>query len=271
MRIFVQNNLRKVAELAYQFVKSAIVDKGSKVLGFASGSTMLDLYAELASGCRRGDLDFSDVSTFNVGEYLGLPPDHPQSCRFFMEANLFGHLNLKSSNIHFLDGLTDSVEDECAYYEQDMEALGGVKLQLLGLGRNGHLGFNEPGTPMESRSHYATLTEETREDNRRFFPAKVDVPRWALTMGTGTILDAQELLLIATGQEKAIAVRDMVEGPVSASCPASFLQVHPNANVILDEAAASLLARKSYWNASADDYNDMMDYLMAARRKAGLE
>ena len=271
MKVIVKNSVREASQTACQQVKSCILDKGYKVFGFGAGVSVLGLYAELAGSCRKGELDFSDLSVFNLDEFVGMAADFPQSRRFFLEANLFGHLNLKASNIHYLDGLTDSVEDECAYYEQDMEALGGAKLHVLELGVNGRIALNEPGTSMESRSHYVTLTETTRAECGRIFPRGEQVPRWGLTLGIGTILDAQELLVMACGNERAAAVREMLEGPVAQVCPASFLQLHQNVTVVLDAAAASQLTRGDCWSVHSDDYDEMMDFLMLSRRGCGLD
>ncbi|MBR0458778.1 MAG: glucosamine-6-phosphate deaminase [Victivallales bacterium] len=271
MKVIVKDNEKQVAETAYLLVKDAIIDRQYKVLGFATGSTPLALYAEIVKGFQRGELDFSDISTFNLDEYLGLPPEHPMSYRFFMESNLFGKINIKPSNIHFFDGLTDSVEAECDDYEDLIASMGGIKLQILGIGRDGHIGFNEPGTSLESRSHYVTLAKETLADNQRFFSKASDVPRWALSMGVGTIMDCQEILLLATGEKKADAVAAMIEGPISTMCTASALQNHPATTVVIDKAAASKLKRLDYWMQTADDYNEMYDYLLAARHRYGLE
>lgn len=272
MKVIIKENENQVAEYAYEnVVKPAIVEKEYKVLGLPTGSSPLKLYAQIAAGFKRGEIDFSDISTFNLDEYIGLPADHPQSYRLFMETNLFQHINLKPSNIHFLNGMTDCVEWECDYYEEAMEALGGIKLQILGIGRDGHIGFNEPGTPLDCRTGYVTLAEETIEDNKRFFECAADVPRWALSMGVGTIMDAQEILMIATGANKADAIAGMIEGPITAMNTASILQKHPNVTVVIDEAAASKLTRKEYYKKTADNYDEMYEFLMAARVKAGLE
>lgn len=271
MKVIIKANEDQVAEYAYTVVREAIVDKEYKVLGLPTGSSPIKLYGQMAAGFKRGEIDFSDISTFNLDEYIGLPADHPQSYRLFMETNLFSHINLKPSNIHFLNGMTDDVEAECYDYESQMEALGGIKLQILGIGRDGHIGFNEPGTPLESRTGYVTLTEETIEDNKRFFAKASDVPRWALSMGVGTIMDAEEILMIATGKNKAEAIAGMIEGPITAMNTASVLQNHPFVTVVIDEAAASGLKRAAYYKKTADNYDAMYDFLMAARKKAGLE
>jgi len=271
MRVVIKDNEKQVAEYAYEIVRMALVDRQYKVLGLPTGSTPLLLYSELIAGLNRTEIDFSDISTFNLDEYLGLSADHPRSYRYFMETRLFEKINIKPSNIHFLNGLTDNVEAECAEYEDQIAALGGIKLQILGIGRDGHIGFNEPGSSLESRTHYVTLTKETIADNARFFDREKDVPRWALTMGVGTVMDAEQILLLATGENKAAAVAAMIEGPITQMCSASALQSHPDVTVVIDWAAASKLQHLEYWKQAADDYDEMYDFLTAARRHAGLE
>lgn len=273
MRIIICANENEVAKEAYKIVKDAMNNFGAKVLGLPTGSSPIKLYAEMAAGFKRKEIDFSDVHTFNLDEYLGLPPEHAQSYRRFMDTNLFNHVNLKKDNIHFLDGMTDDIGSECALYEADMEDLGGIKLQILGIGRDGHIGFNEPGTPLNSRTGFVTLADETITDNKRFFKSASEVPRWALSMGVGTILDAREILMIATGANKAEAIAGMIEGPITSMNTASALQYHDEVTVVIDEAAASQLKRKEYYNkiGSLTNIADMYAYLMTARKKAGLD
>ncbi|HOG50860.1 MAG TPA: glucosamine-6-phosphate deaminase [Lentisphaeria bacterium] len=271
MNVVIRPNEDEVALYAYDLLRDRLIHEQAKVLGLPTGSTPLKLYARIAEGFKRGEVDFSDVHTFNLDEYLGLPEDHPQSYRYFMEVNLFQYINLKSENIHFLDGMTDDIGAECEDYEAQMDELGGIKLQILGIGRDGHIGFNEPGTSLNSRTGYVTLTEGTIADNKRFFAEDEEVPRWALSMGVGTILDARELLLLATGANKADAIAATLEGPVTSMCTASALQLHPDVTVVIDEAAASKLKNISYYKKTADDSEAMVKYLANARKKAGLD
>lgn len=273
MRVTICSNETAVAKEAYKLVRDRVVNQGAKVLGLPTGSSPIKLYAEMVAGYQRKEIDFSDVHTFNLDEYLGLPVEHEQSYRNFMNTNLFNHVNLKADNIHFLDGMTDDLDSECMAYEGKMEDLGGIKLQILGIGRDGHIGFNEPGTPLYSRTGYVTLAAETIEDNKRFFKSADEVPRWALSMGVGTILDAREILLIATGSNKADAIAGMIEGPITSMNTASALQLHNDVNIIIDEAAASKLTRKAYYKKTGGSANvaDMYAYLMSARKKAGLD
>jgi glucosamine-6-phosphate deaminase len=221
----------------------------------------------MVEGHRNGELDFSDVHTFNLDEYIGLAPDHPQSYRAFMQENLFDYVNLKPENIHFLSGLPDDIEEHCEDYERAIRELGGIKLQILGIGRDGHIGFNEPTSSLRSRTRDKTLTRETIEDNRAFFEKEEDVPRWALTMGVGTILDAREILLLATGRNKARAVAAMVEGPLTAMCTASALQLHPRTTVVLDEAAAAKLDHDDFYRWMFENDYRMQGYLDDSRKK----
>lgn len=217
------------------------------VLGLATGSTPLRLYKELARiHCEEG-LDFAACTTFNLDEYLGIPPDHPASYRRFMQENLFAHLNIPSERSYIPDGLTPDVEAHCRTYEAAIARAGGIDLQILGIGTDGHIGFNEPSSSLASRTRIKTLTERTRSDNARFFASPSEVPYHVITMGIGTIMESKQILLLAFGKAKAHAVAAAVEGPVSASVPASALQWHPNAKIILDQAAADELHRQDYY------------------------
>lgn len=254
---------------AYEFVRDRMVRKRYRVLGLPTGGTPLRLYEAMVAGYERGELDFSDVHTFNLDEYLGLGPDHPQSYRRFMEEHLFSRINIKRDNVHFLSGLPDDIDAECERYEQAIRDLGGIKLQILGIGRDGHIGFNEPTSSLASRTRDKTLTRETIEDNRRFFEKEEEVPRWALTMGVGTIMEAREILLLATGRSKADAIAAMVEGPVTAMCTASALQMHPRVTVVVDEAAAAKLDHDEYYRWMSEHDPQMAGYLAERRRRFG--
>ena len=214
--------------------------KPDAVLGLATGSTPLGLYARLAALCRAGELSFRRATSFNLDEYVGLPATHDQSYRYFMEHNLFSHVDLPAERTHVPSGL-DVSDAALAGYDAAIEAAGGIDLQLLGLGGNGHIGFNEPGTPFGLGTHVVELTARTRQDNARFFASLDEVPTHAATMGVKTVMHARAILLLAFGSAKAEAVRAALTGPVTEEVPASVLQLHPDVTVICDEEAAKLL------------------------------
>lgn len=241
MVIQVFDNERQVAQAGAALIATQLLDEPESVLGFATGSTPLGVYAELVRLYEEGVISFGDATTFNLDEYYGISRDHNQSYYYFMMENLFSKVNLPVENIHLPNGDAEDPTEECHAYEEAIAEAGGVDLQLLGIGRNGHIGFNEPGTVFERATHLVDLTEDTIEANARFFEAAADVPRQALSMGIGTIMDAYKILLVATGRNKAEAVRDMIQGNIDPKCQASILQVHPNVTVLLDKEAAALL------------------------------
>lgn len=247
MEVIILPNPAAVGAAAAQAIAHQVRTKPHSVLGLATGSSPLPLYAELVRRHREELLDFSAVTSFNLDEYVGLTPDHPQSYRHFMQRHLFDHINIPHANTHVPDGMTEEVLSSCEAYEAAIAKAGGIDVQVLGLGANGHIGFNEPTSSLRSRTRFATITEQTRRDNARFFDSIDEVPRHCITMGIATILESRLCLLIATGAGKADAVAAMVEGPLSAFCPASALQLHPTAKVFVDEAAASKLAYTSYY------------------------
>ena len=214
--------------------------KPDAVLGLATGSTPLGLYARLAALYRAGELSFRRATSFNLDEYVGLPATHDQSYRYFMEHNLFSHVDLPAERTHVPSGL-DVSDAALAGYDAAIEAAGGIDLQLLGLGGNGHIGFNEPGTPFGLGTHVVELTARTRQDNARFFASLDEVPTHAATMGVKTVMHARAILLLAFGSAKAEAVRAALTGPVTEEVPASVLQLHPDVTVFCDEEAAKLL------------------------------
>lgn len=274
MNVVICKNKEAVAKEAYKVVRDRVMNCGAKVLGLPTGTTPQGLYQEMVEGFRRGEMDFSDVHTFNLDEYIGLPAAHPQSYRRFMNENLFDHVNLKPGNVNFLDGLTDDIDRECERYEAAMEELGGIKLQVVGVGRDGHIGFNEPGTSLMSRTHLITLAQSTITDNANLFFGgdESQVPRWALSMGVGTILDTREVLMIAYGENKADAIKGMLEGPITTMCTASALQLHSNVTVVIDEAAAAKLECRDYYDRIAPGNEEaMISFLRQARRQAGRE
>jgi len=249
MEIIINPDPASAARLAASQIARLLRRKPDAVLGLATGSTPLPLYRELVRLHREEGLDFSRARTFNLDEYLGLAPDHPASYHHFMQENLFRHLNIPASNIRIPEGTVVGGElvDWCRGYEDEIRAAGGLDLQLLGIGTDGHIGFNEPTSSLASRTRIKTLSEQTRRDNARFFPSLDDVPYHVITMGIATIMDARSVLLMAWGGNKSHAVAGAVEGPVMAMNPASVLQMHPQAKVYLDEEAAAGLQRADYY------------------------
>jgi glucosamine-6-phosphate deaminase len=223
-------------------VMKLVAAKPSAVVGLPTGRTPVHLYAHLRALSAAGKLDLSRVTTFNLDEFHGLPAEHPASYRSFMEEHLFAHVNLSRKRIHFLNGMEPDPARECRRYESAIARAGGIDLQILGIGTNGHIGFNEPATSLQSDTHLARLKPETRRSNANLFNGRVSaVPREALSMGVGTILRACAVVLMANGSGKAHAVKATVEGPVTTHMPASLLQLHRQVELILDEAAASKL------------------------------
>ena len=239
--VYPNGDLASVA--AAVLIAGQVIDKPKSVLGLATGSTPLPIYRELISMWHRGVIDFKNVVTYNLDEYVGLGPDHPCSYRRFMQENLFDHINVPQGNIHIPNGLAQDVDAECAAYDAAIAAAGRLDLQLLGLGANGHIGFNEPAAVFTTHSYCVKLTEQTLKDNRRFFEDGAPMPTHALTMGIASIMQAKRIVLVATGKNKAAAVRAMIEGPVDPMLPASILQMHRHATILLDADAASLLSR----------------------------
>lgn len=253
MRVVIRADPKEVADYAYDFVRRKLEGCKGFVLGLAAGVTPLGLYRKMVEGYNWGELDFSNVHTFNLDEYVGLEPNHAQSYFCFMRSNLFDLVNLKEENIHFFSGVPETIEGHCDEHERQIRKAGGIELQILGIGRNGHIGFNEPTSSLGSRTRMVTLTQDTMSDNQRHFPTKEDVPRYALTMGVATILETKEILLLATGSGKAGALAAMIEGPVTSICPASALQMHPRVAVVCDEAAAQRLAYTEHYERVIDN------------------
>lgn len=241
MQVVILENATEVAEYGARLFKQQLQQKADSVLGLATGSSPVELYKNLIAAHKAGQISFSQARTFNLDEYLGLSGEHPQSYRHFMNERLFDNVDIDKANTHVPDGTTRDPIGYCREYEASLKAVGGVDLQLLGIGRNGHIGFNEPTSSLASRTRVKTLTQETIEDNARFFGPEEFQPSLSITMGIGTIMEARKVLLIATGAPKAEAIRETVEGAVSAVCPASVLQMHPDAVVVIDRAAASRL------------------------------
>lgn len=243
MEIIIQQDSDQAAEVGARIIRKLLAEKPDAVLGMATGSTPVSMYRKLIEM----KLDWSQVTTFNLDEYIGLPVDHEQSYHSFMWKNLFSHINIKPENVHIPDGNAADVPRFCADYEAAIVAAGGIDLQVLGIGSDGHIGFNEPTSSLASRTRIKTLTERTVQDNARFFASADEVPRHVITMGIGTIMEARCNLLLAFGENKAEAIAGAVEGPITANNPASILQMHPSVKVCLDEAAAGKLARADYY------------------------
>ena len=247
MEVIIKRDYDEMSKEAAQIVASVVRRKPDCVLGLATGSTPIGLYKELIRMHKDEGLDFSKVTTFNLDEYIGLPPSHDQSYHYFMNDNLFKYINVPPQNVHVPNGMADNPEAFCEWYEERIIECGGIDLQVLGIGRDGHIAFNEPGSSLGSRTRMKTLTQETIDDNARFFEKKEDVPRYALTMGVGTIMEARICLLMCNGEKKAETIRKAIEGPVTQMVTASALQMHPQAIFILDEPASSKLELKDYY------------------------
>ena len=242
MLVNIKKNYDEVSKEAANMVADLIRRKPNCVLGFATGGTPLGLYKELIRMHREEGLDFSKVTTFNLDEYVSLPPEHPQSYHYFMWENLFKYVNVDPRYVHIPQGMAKDIEEFCEWYEERIEYYDGIDLQILGIGANGHIAFNEPGSSLGSRTRIKTLQKETRWDNKRFFESHEQVPNQAITMGVGTIMDSKTLLLLASGKSKADAIKATVEGPITALYPATIVQMHRKAFIICDEGAASSLS-----------------------------
>ena len=239
MRIYREKDYNAMSRRAAAVIAAQVVSKPDCVLGLATGSTPIGAYKQLVEWHKQGDLSFAGVRSVNLDEYVGLAPTHDQSYRYFMQSNLFDHVDILPENTNVPNGLAGDAAAESARYEQVVRELGYADLQLLGLGRNGHIGFNEPCAEFPVATHLVDLTQSTIEANARFFASADDVPKQALTMGIGTIMHARSILVVASGADKADAVRKTVQGPVTPDVPASILQLHPNVTIIGDEAALS--------------------------------
>ena len=247
MRLLIHQNYNDISKWIAAYIIKRInnftpTKEKPFVLGLPTGSSPLGVYSELIRLYKDGQISFSNVITFNMDEYTGLPGDHPQSYARYMKDNLFSSIDIKTENINLLNGMASDPEDECNSYEDRIKACGGIELFLGGIGENGHIAFNEPGSSLTSRTRIKTLSMDTRYANARFFDNDVDkVPATALTVGVGTVMDAREVIIIATGVKKAGALKAVVEGSVSHWCPLSCLQMHPKTIIVCDEAAAGEL------------------------------
>ena len=243
MRIIVTKDHEDMSKKAAAIIAAQVAEKPDCVLGLATGSTPIGTYKNLVEWYENGSLDFSQVRTVNLDEYRGLPRDNDQSYYYFMHDNLFNHVNIDEANTNVPDGTNPDADAECARYEALIASYGGQDLQLLGLGHNGHIGFNEPAQEFDKTTHCVDLQESTIEANKRFFASADDVPKQAYTMGIGTIMKAKKILVVANGEGKADIVAKAFFGPVTPEVPASILQFHPNVTIVVDETAASKLPR----------------------------
>ena len=243
MKVIITKNHAEMSKLAAEFIAKQIEANAKSVLGLATGSTPEETYKNLIGLNKEGKISFKDITTFNLDEYVSLDGEHKKSYRFFMNDNLFNHVDINKDNTFVPSGMGD-IAKNASDFEAKLKELGPVDLQLLGLGTNAHIGFNEPGAPENGRTTEVELTQSTIDANKRFFKSIDEVPKTAISMGIGTIMDAKRVLLLASGEAKAEAVRNMIEGKITTDVPASFLQKHADATIIIDEAAAKLLENK---------------------------
>jgi len=239
MRIYCEKDYEAMSRRAANIIAAEVIRKPDCVLGLATGSTPVGTYKQLIAMCEQGDVSFKEVHTVNLDEYKGLAPTHDQSYRYFMQDNLFDHVDIDPANTNVPSGLAEDAEAECAAYDKLVESLGYADLQLLGIGNNGHIGFNEPDSSFTKATHVVDLTESTISANARFFASADEVPRQALTMGIGCIMAARRVLLVANGAGKAEALYNTVCGPITPECPATILQLHSDVVIVADEAALS--------------------------------
>lgn len=239
MRIYKTKDYEDMSRKAANIISAQVIMKPDCVLGLATGSTPIGLYKQLVEWFEKGDLDFSKVQTVNLDEYKGLNRENDQSYYYFMHDNLFDHINIPEENTHLPNGMEMDSEKECARYTKLIQSMGGVDLQLLGIGHNGHIGFNEPSESFDKEVHCVNLTQSTIEANKRFFASADDVPKQAYTMGIKTIMQAKKILIVANGEGKADIVRDAFFGPITPQVPASVLQLHNDVTLVADEAALS--------------------------------
>lgn len=239
MRIYKGKDYADMSRKAANIISAQVIMKPDCVLGLATGSTPIGLYQQLVAWYEKGDLDFSEVRTVNLDEYKGLSRENDQSYYYFMHHNLFDHVNLPAENSHLPNGMEPDSDKECRRYSELIRSMGGVDLQLLGIGHNGHIGFNEPGDAFDNDVHCVDLTQSTIEANKRFFASADDVPKQAYTMGIKTIMQAKKILIVASGEDKAQIVHDAFFGPITPKVPASVLQLHNDVTLVADEAALS--------------------------------
>ena len=241
LRIYIESNYEEMSKKAAYILSSQIRLYPQSVIGLATGGTPVGMYKELVRMHKEEDLDFSELTTFNLDEYYPISKDNPQSYYYYMMDNLFSHVNIDINRVHIPNGMAEDVKEECKNYEKMIRNAGGVSLQILGIGPNGHIGFNEPDTKLEPYTHLVELDEKTIEANSRYFNTIEEVPRQALSMGVKTIMGAKKLVLLASGENKAEVIKEAIKGSITPKIPASFLQLHPDVTFILDTEAASQL------------------------------
>ena len=241
IKIYRAHNYQDMSRKAANILSAQIIIKPDCVLGLATGSSPIGIYDQLVEWYKKDDLDFSRVKTFNLDEYVGLTEDDPQSYHYFMNENLFSRVNIGPNNVHVPEGVNPDMEGECLSYERAIDSMGGIDMQLLGLGPNGHIGFNEPGECFTRKTHIVDLAESTIEANKRFFDDISQVPRQAITMGIGTIMKAKKILMVVDGEKKAQVLKEALTGEVTPEVPASILQLHPDFTLVADDAALSLI------------------------------
>ncbi|MFV9510858.1 glucosamine-6-phosphate deaminase [Tepidibacillus sp. LV47] len=243
MKLIETKDYKEMSEKAAEIIIAQVKKKPNSVLGLATGETVLGTYAALVYDHRQHRTSYQYIQTVNLDEYIGLGPNHPNSYRYYMNEHLFSHIDIPLSQTHIPNGLAADVEEECKRYEELIEKLGGIDLQVLGIGRNGHIGFNEPGTPFDSITHIVELAESTREANSRFYSSLEEVPTHAITMGITTIMKSKQIILLASGEKKAHILSQLFEREVTLNIPASILKTHPNVVVIADKEALSLVSK----------------------------
>ena len=241
MKMYVTADYQSMSRKAANILSAQVILNPTCVLGLATGSSPVGMYKQLIAWYEKGDLDFSQVKSVNLDEYVGLAPTHEQSYRYFMQTNLFDHINIDPANTNVPNGLAADPAAECQRYNQVIRDMGGIDIQVLGMGHNGHIGFNEPGEAFELETHVVDLQESTINANARFFESRDDVPRQAMTMGIKSIMQARQILVVVSGEDKAEIVKTAFTGPVTPRVPASILQMHPNVVLVGDQAAMSKL------------------------------
>ena len=241
MELIVVKNYEEMSKKAASIISSQVIIEPNSVLGLATGDTPLGMYKELIKKYKENEVDFSQVKTFNLDEYYGLERDNIQSYYFYMINNFFKFINIDSNNINIPNGTSNDIEEDCLNYERKIKEAGGIDIQVLGIGVNGHIGFNEPNVNFEAQTHLVNLNENTIKSNARFFNSIDEVPKKAISMGIKTILQSKKIILLASGESKAEAVYNTVKGKISPEIPSSILQLHQNVTIILDESAAKLL------------------------------
>lgn len=260
MRIILCNEAEDVAAYGAKLMQEQVLRKADSVLGLATGSTPIKLYQNVISAVEQKQLSFAQCRSVNLDEYIGLSPEHSQSYRHFMQRVFFNQIDIAMENTFIPDGMADDISAACDNYEKLIHKLGGIDWQLLGIGANGHIGFNEPGSSLRSRTRVKTLSSQTIADNARFFSKDEFQPQLAITVGIETIMEARDVVLLATGSAKAAAIKATAEGPVSASCPASILQFHPNVKLIVDAEAGQQLQHKQFYMRIEDETQKLMRY-----------